>query len=401
MPTLNLKSDDFYMLKVIEFLEQNASEALADKINNGVFIEKDGKRLLNKKDINGFDQYTYTLAEKLVAEKKGKHCVRITNTEVYEWAVKYFDDDTVEGTLYNEDGTEYKPPKPVTQTTKPAATYTPPKPQPKPQMSLFELMENPATEQTTDSATPAPESKAEESPAVSHNPEENGFADEEEPTAEELLEAAEIAKNEEQDEPTEPKKGQPKSEISLTEKAVQPQGSPFYQRYMQVQDKYPDHIVLYKRGDFYEALGKGAQILAENLALTLTGRDCGLSERVPMVGIPCHAVDNYIGKAIENGLKIALTDPLGEVEEYPQKRTAMPPAEKPQEKPKPVPVPASEPNHAEEDGKHWIDGKTYIDDDGVVHTVEEDAAPAFDMSAYDTVALAVLDDIFGNLLELR
>ena len=57
MPKLNLASDDFYMTKVIEFLKQNVTEALADKINNGVFIEKDGKRLLNKKDINGFDKY--------------------------------------------------------------------------------------------------------------------------------------------------------------------------------------------------------------------------------------------------------------------------------------------------------------------------------------------------------
>ena len=56
MPKLNLASDDFYMSKVIEFLKQNVTEALADKINNGVFIEKDGKRLLNKKDINGCDK---------------------------------------------------------------------------------------------------------------------------------------------------------------------------------------------------------------------------------------------------------------------------------------------------------------------------------------------------------
>ena len=57
-------------------------------------------------------------------------------------------------------------------------------------------------------------------------------------------------------------------------------------------------------------------------------------------------------------------------------------------------------------GKHWIDEKTYVDDDGEVHTVEEkpdgeEDEPAFDMSAYDAEALAKLDEIFGNVLELR
>ena len=124
-----------------------------------------------------------------------------------------------------------------------------------------------------------------------------------------------------------------------------------------------------------------------------------------MVGIPYHAIDNYIGKAIENGLKIALTDSFGEVEEYPHKRITTPtvPAEKTEGKPKPV----SESKPAEEDGKHWIDDKTYVDDDGEVHTVDEETnadeenEPDFDMSAYDTEALARLDGIFGDLLELR
>ena len=382
MPKLNLESEDFYMSKVIKFLEENASETLADKINNGVFIEKDGKRLLNKKDIDGFDEYTYTLAEKLVAEKKGKQRVRVTNKEVYEWALEYFDDDTIEGTLYNEDGTEYKPPKPVTP-PKPATAYTPPKPQPKPQMSLFELMENNANEEKPSENAQDVSQKTVQPDNPDRNDEEpcNDAETDEEPTEEELREAAET----ERDLPL----------PAMPTKAVQMQGSPFYQRYMRIQDKYPDHIVLFSRRDFYEALGKGAQILAENLALTLTGRDCGLLERVPMTGVPHHAVDNYIGKALECGLKIVLADSTDNVKEYPQ-RPAVAKAEDP-------PVQADPPA---EDGKHWIDEKTYVDDDGEVHTVEEEAdneddEPAFDMSAYDAEALAKLDEIFGNVLELR
>ena len=388
MPKLNLQSDDFYMSKVIKFLEENASETIADKINNGVFIEKDGKRLLNKKDINGFDEYTYTLAEKLVAEKKGRQRVRVTNTEVYEWALEYFDDDTIEGTLYNEDGTEYKPPKPVTP-SKPVTIYTTPKPQPKPQMSLFELMENNATEEK-------PSENAQDVPQKAVQPDNPDRDDEEpcddaetdeEPTEEELQEAAE------------PEEDLPLSAMPEKAKAVQMQGSPFYQRYMRIQDKYPDHIVLFSRGDFYEALGKGAQFLAENLALTLTGRDCGLLERVPMTGIPHHAVDNYIGKALECGLKIVLADSADSVKVYPQ-QTAVPKPAKAEEAPVRDDPPAGH-------GKHWIDEKTYVDDDGLVHNVEEkpdgeeDDKPAFDMSAYDAEALAKLDEIFGNMLELR
>ena len=57
-----------------------------------------------------------------------------------------------------------------------------------------------------------------------------------------------------------------------------------------------------------------------------------------------------------------------------------------------------------EDGKHWIDDTTYVDDDGIVHNAEEpeeDDEPAFEMSAYDAEALAKLDEIFGNVFELR
>ena len=53
---------------------------------------------------------------------------------------------------------------------------------------------------------------------------------------------------------------------------------------------------------------------------------------------------------------------------------------------------------------HWIDEKTYIDDDGIVHDTEEEVkedAPAFDMSAFDTEALACLDELFGDILDLR
>ena len=380
MPKLNLEAKNETQKIIKDYLEKNVSDVLADKINNGVRINKDGKTLINKKALDGCIEFAVKEAQKLT--EKGARAACILDSVVFGWAIHYFEEDSIEGTLYNEDGTEYKPPKPVTP-PKTATAYTPPKPQPKPQMSLFELMENNANEEKPSENTQDVPQKAVQ-PNNSY-PEEEPCYDaetEEEPTEEELREAAET--EEELLEPAIPEKT----------KAVQMQGSPFYQRYMRIQDKYPEHIVLFSRGDFYEALGKGAELLSQNLALTLTGRDCGFSERVPMVGVPHHAVDNYIGKAIECGLKIVLADSADNVKEYPQ-RPAVAKTEEP-------PVQDDPPA---EDGKHWIDDTTYVDDDGEVHTVEEETGgedePAFDMSAYDAEALARLDEIFGNLLELR
>lgn len=378
MPKLNLEAKNETQKIIKDYLEKNVSDMLAEKINNGVRIHKDGKTLINKKTLEECMEFAIKEAQKLT--KKGARAACIQDSVVFGWAIHYFEEDSIEGTLYNEDGTAYKPPKPVTP-SKPVTIYTTPKPQPKPQMSLFELMENNADEGKPSENAQSVSQIAEQpnNPALNEEPCDDAETDEE-PTEEELREATET--EEEHPEPAMPEKA----------KAVQMQGSPFYQRYMRIQDKYPDHIVLFSRGDFYEALGKGAQILSENLALTLTGRDCGLLERVSMVGVPHHAVDNYIGKALECGLKIILADSSDNVKVYPQ-QTAVVKAEE-------APVRDDPPAG---DGKHWIDEKTYVDDDGLVHNVEEpeEDEPAFDMSAYDAEALAVLDGIFGNLLELR
>lgn len=373
MPKLNLEAKNETQKIIKDYLEKNVNDMLAEKINNGVHIQRDGKTLLNKKTLAGCMDFALKEAQKLT--EKGARAACIQDSVVFGWAIHYFEEDSIEGTLYYKDGAEYKSPKPVTP-PKPVTTYTPPKPQLKPQMSLFELMENNANEEK-------PSKNAQDVSQKAVQQDDPG-SDNEEPTAEELREAAETEED------------LPLPAMPEKTKAVQMQGSPFYQRYMQVQNKYPNHIVLFSRGDFYEALGKGAQILAENLALTLTGRDCGLLERVPMTGIPHHAVDNYIGKALECGLKIVLADSTDNVKVY-LRRPAVPKPAKAEEKPLVQYDPPAG------DGKHWIDEKTYVDDDGLVHNVEESEEddPAFDMSVYDAEALAKLDEIFGNLLELR
>ena len=94
------------------YLEENASEVLAEKINNGVSIEKDGKTLINKKTLDGFMKYASSEARKLASKGANSACVE--DKVVYGWAVHYFEEDSIEGTLYNEDGSEYKPMPKVT-----------------------------------------------------------------------------------------------------------------------------------------------------------------------------------------------------------------------------------------------------------------------------------------------
>ena len=83
------------------------------------------------------------------------------------------------------------------------------------------------------------------------------------------------------------------------EKAETPTVSPFYQRYSGIQRDNPDCIVTYRMGDFYEIMGEKAEQAAEILDLTLTGRNVGLPERVPMCGYPYHVADTYLEKLIE------------------------------------------------------------------------------------------------------
>ena len=75
--------------------------------------------------------------------------------------------------------------------------------------------------------------------------------------------------------------------------------NPIYEQYMEMQEKYPNAVVLYRLGDFYEIFGDKAKTIGEELDLTITGRDFGLSERVPMVGFPYHVTDAYISKIVE------------------------------------------------------------------------------------------------------
>ena len=324
---LNLDAKTNEERKVKAYLEVNASEILAEKINNGVRIQKDGKTLLNKKTLSGFMKFACDEAKKQA--EKGAQSAYIDDAVVYGWAVHYFEEDSIEGTLYNEDGTEYKK-QPGIAAKAPTVKYTPPKPQPKPQMSMFDLLD----------------AKPEE-------------PDEDEPTDEEIREAAE--------------------QIAAEEKAEQPKPtvSPVYQKYLDVQSKYPQAIVAMRLGDFYEVFGDNAKLLADELDLTLTGRDCGLKERVPMVGFPYHASDAYFDKIARNGHNVVLIENDG-IRELPSAQ-----------------------NVDLETGEILSEEEMREFDGDVEEPDFADDEPDLDLSAFDTEALAALDELLGNEITMR
>ncbi len=86
--------------------------------------------------------------------------------------------------------------------------------------------------------------------------------------------------------------------------------SPMMLQYLEVKDKYPDTIIFYRLGDFYEMFFEDATIASHELELTLTGRNAGLSERVPMCGVPYHAYENYMQKLLDRGYKVAICEQL-------------------------------------------------------------------------------------------
>lgn len=90
--------------------------------------------------------------------------------------------------------------------------------------------------------------------------------------------------------------------------------TPMMKQYFECKDKYPDCILFFRLGDFYEMFFEDAIIASKVLEIALTGKSCGLEERAPMCGIPFHAANSYISKLVEAGYKVA----IGEQMEDPQ-----------------------------------------------------------------------------------
>ena len=86
--------------------------------------------------------------------------------------------------------------------------------------------------------------------------------------------------------------------------------SPMMKQYMEIKDEHPDELLFYRLGDFYELFFEDGITASRELELTLTGKNAGLKERVPMCGVPYHSVTPYIEKLVEKGYKIAICEQL-------------------------------------------------------------------------------------------
>lgn len=246
---LNLTAQNKQEELVLKYLQDNASETLADKINNGTPFEKDGKPLLNKKTLAGFMKYACDEARKLA--EKGATSACIDDATVYGWAIHYFEEESIEGTLYTIDGAEYKPTVKRVESNAVKA-----KPEPKKQENVqFSFFDN-LTEQ---------EVKEHETDNSSVDTDEN--------------EVIEQNGNNEQ-----------------TPVASNTHNGTFFEKYQALQQQNPAYVIAHRLGDFYEILGDKAVEIAREIDLTLTSRDCGLQERVPLVGFPYHAAEIYFNK---------------------------------------------------------------------------------------------------------
>ena len=324
---LNLEAKTKEQELVKAYLEENASEILAEKINNGTPFEKDGKSFINKKTLDGFMKYASDEARKLASKGANSACVE--DKVVYGWAVHYFKEESIEGTLFNEDGTEYKP----TPKTTPAQVRKvgPKKPELR-QASLFDFMEEPKSE-----------------------PEVND--EDKQPSKEEIDEIlSEIAEE--------------KAKVE-TQKPV----SPLWQQYQDLQKKYPDRILLYRLGDFYEVFGDNAITLSDELGLTLTSRDFGLTSRIPMIGFPYHAANNYLNKIIRKH-KVAIAETKDDIRLLPEDEYDY--------------------EDLTEEEMCKFDGDIEEPKD-----IDDELGDRFDTSAFDKTALCKLDAIFGDKLTLR
>lgn len=82
------------------------------------------------------------------------------------------------------------------------------------------------------------------------------------------------------------------------------------QQYFEVKKKYPNTLLFFRLGDFYEMFFDDAKTASRELELTLTGRDCGQEERAPMCGVPFHSAESYIARLVEKGYKVAICEQM-------------------------------------------------------------------------------------------
>src|SRR5258705_4883486 len=84
--------------------------------------------------------------------------------------------------------------------------------------------------------------------------------------------------------------------------------TPFRRQYLQLKRRYPGTVILFRIGDFYEAFDDDAKLISAELGIVLTGRDATRGQRVPMAGVPYHALDPYLAKLVKARHRVAVCE---------------------------------------------------------------------------------------------
>ncbi len=88
--------------------------------------------------------------------------------------------------------------------------------------------------------------------------------------------------------------------------------TPIRKQYLGIKRQYPDVLVFFRLGDFYETFDDDARLVARELSITLTSREMGRGKRFPMAGVPHHALDGYLAKLVNRGYKVAICEQVGD-----------------------------------------------------------------------------------------
>ena len=363
MTALNLTASGKPQELILAYLQENASDVLAEKINSGTPFEKDGKQLINKKTLDGFMKFASDEARKLA--EKGANSACVEDSVVYGWAIHYFEEDSIQGKLYNQDGTEYTPPKPIAK-TKPVTPVKVEPPKPKQQQaSLWDMLEQ--TEKKT-VETDMPD-QADDHEVIEHASDD--------PTIDEIADKLQRAIDEKNGVKPEPKKELPV----------------FYEQYVNMKTMQPNDRVLERLGDFYEAFNEDATVLSDELDLTLTGRDVGLESRVPLVGFPYHVSDTYIAK-IRQKYGVVIIESNGEIVTLGKTSTPICKDDLPDGDVDEEIEELSETEMRQFDGDIQ-EPKTVDDTDG-----EEEIAPPYSTSSFDKETMIYLYDLLDGKLDI-
>ena len=363
---LNLQTQSKEQEILLAYLEQNASAALAEKINNGIPANKNGTQLVMKKDLTGFMKYATEEARK--AAPKGATSACVEDKTVFSWLMHYFEEDSIEGRYFHPDGTPYTPPKKATKKSAPAKPKENSKSQPKQEteLTLFDMLAA-ATEQekpiATESETIVPEPVIVESKPEA--PVESTFIDPFEGSEDlpPMAFSSEFDPTEDEIQATMEEYSQMETPVVDLEEPPEPPLLAHYEKMLEVQQEYPQAAILMIVDKDMEVYGEPATVLSQVLMLKLDQRDFGRYGCLPRIRFPYTDFERYFDRMNER-YEMALIATLE----------------------------CCAVHYPKEAAKVWVTETAYADEDGVVHETDP---------AIDTAALVKLQQLIGDILIVR